>query len=119
MSNDTIKEDLTELPGFPQEIAWAVSALTYLTDDVQWPAFFAYLSEDNHAMTEGVTSDEMKEVAVWAANKLHSIGHSMVERRKAMQELPPFLRQIMGLPVEDDDADEPESTEEERPGPYL
>jgi hypothetical protein len=112
----TTKEDLTELPGFPQEIAWAVSALTYLTSDEQWPAFFAYLDRDGN-IDAGADPNELREIAGWAASKLHSIGHTMVERRRAMMELPPFLRQMMGVPA-DDDEDEPEN-EAPDAGNYL
>lgn len=120
MEDNTVKEDLTQLPGFPQEIAWAVSALTYLTDDERWPAFFEYIRGENAFADSTVESSEIQEVAIWAANKLHSVGHSMVERRKAMMELPPFLRQMLGMPVDDsEDETDPEFTEEERPGHYL
>jgi hypothetical protein len=115
-NDGTIKEDLTELPGFPQEIAWAVSALSYLTSDEQWPGFFNFLNVDGN-IDEGADPDELRQIAGWAASKLHSIGHTMVERRRAMMELPPFLRQMMGVPVDDDDDDDddtPEST-----GQYL
>ena len=116
MEDNTVKEDLTELPGFPQEIAWAVSALTYLTDDERWPAFFAYIKTEGSFADPEVTSDEIKEVANWAASKLHSIGHNMVERRKAMMELPPFLRQIMGMPVDDSETDDSDEIELPDPG---
>jgi hypothetical protein len=122
MSDDglTEKEDLTELPGFPQEIAWAVSALTYLTDEERWPAFFAYIQGENGFADPTVGSEEIKEIAIWASHKLHSVGHSMVERRKAMMDLPPFLRQMMGMPVDDSELEDgPENDEPERPGQYL
>lgn len=116
--DETFKENLD--PAFPQELAWAITGLTYLTSDEHWPAFYEFLKGQGGFVDPTVESAEMKEVAEFAASRLHSIAHTMVERRRALQELPPFLRQMMGIPVDDSEVDDdPEFTEEERPGHYL
>ncbi len=120
VNDDTGKEDLRESPGFPQEIAWAVSALTYLTSDEQWPAFFKYMKDDNDAMADPtVTSEEIREVAIWAGHKLHTVGHSLAERQRAMRELPPFLRHMLGVEGFDPNEDDEDNASDEGTGNYL
>jgi hypothetical protein len=72
MSNELGREEIKD--GFPQEMAYAITSMTYLTQDKEWEEFWAWLVKEK-ALLPDVDEKAAREGFEYAIGRLHSFGH--------------------------------------------